>query len=277
MRDVTRDNILKMAEELYQEAFDANAYFLIMKQYGENFKKYESEVRLSPSFYQTVFNALKNACFMELAKLYEKSNDVFSIGYLIKECENNLSLFPEYRAIEECEFDGQKYTFQIPYQHELRKEECFFKNQVKSQREILKLLDVPSADISPVTVELKFPELLELYHKRFHSLSKKQENLRVQRNKIYAHNDMVELSGIDDLLKKNPVYYTDIQELIVFALDVTKLIIACLTDVCKADSYRNIDDWENTLRLAELGVKYQAYDHEQKMKEFREHLSSQRE
>lgn len=150
---MTKDEILKMTEELYQEAFDANSYYLIMKQYGSNYKEYESASRLSPAFYQIVFNALQNACFMELAKLYEKSNDVFSIGSLVKECENNLSLFPEYRAIEEYEFDGQKYTFQIPYQHELRKEEeCFFKNQVKSQREILKLLDVPLADISPVTV-----------------------------------------------------------------------------------------------------------------------------
>lgn len=273
---MTKKDILRMAEELYKEAFDANAYYLIMKQYYGNSKKYNSEMRLSPAFYQVVFNALQISCFMELAKLFDKSDNVFSIGSLIKECQNNLCLFPEYRSIEECEFDGKKYTFQVPYQHKLKKEEeCFFKEQVKSQREILKLFDSQLSDTPPVIIDLKFSEFLGLYYKRFCALSKKQENIRVQRNKIFAHNDTVKLLGIDDFVKRNPVYYTDIQELIVFALDVTKLIIACLTDVYKADSYRNIDDWEGTLMLAKLGLKYQDYDHEQEMKEFREKWFSQ--
>ena len=165
---LTKDEILKMAEELYQEAFDANSYYLIMKQYGQNYNDYESAFRLSPAFYQIVFNALQNACFMELAKLYDKSNDVFSIGSLIEECEKNLSLFPEYREIKVDEFDGQKHISKIPYQHELKKtEECFYKDQVESQREILRLCDVPSADTAPVTVDLTFSELLDLYHLRF--------------------------------------------------------------------------------------------------------------
>jgi len=275
---LNKAELQKMAEELYQEAFDANSYYLIIKQYEQNYKEYESASRLSPAFYQIVFNALQNACFMELAKLYDKSNGAFSVGLLIKECKNNLSIFPEYRAIEENEIDGQKYTFQIPYQHELKpEEECFFKEQVRNQREILRLCDMPSAESSPIRVDLKFSEYLDLYYKRFCALSKKQENLRVQRNKIYAHNDVDKLSDVDEILKKNPICYADIQELTNFALDVTKLIIGCLTGICKPDKYVNIEDWKNTLRTAELGLKYQDYDIEQKMKEFREQLSSQKE
>lgn len=273
-----KDELQKMAEELYKEAFDANAYYLIMKQYRENLEKYESEVQLSPAFYQIVFNALQNACFMEFAKLYDKSKGVFSVGLLIKESQENLPLFPEYRLIIEDEIDGQKYTSQIPYQHELRpEEECFFKDQVKSQREILQLFDTPSTDTSPVTINLKFSELLDLYYKRFCSLSKKQENLRVQRNKIYAHNDIDKLSDIDKVLKKNPIFYADIQELIDFALDVTRLVIGCLTGVYQPDKYANIDDWKNTMRIAELGLKYQEYDTEQKMKECQEQIRFQEE
>lgn len=274
---MTKEEILKMAEELYQEAFDANSYYLLMTQFGDNSKKYNSEFHLSPAFYSVVFNALQSACFMEIAKLFEKDKKVFSIGSLVKECKNNLSFFPEYRAIKEYEFDGQKYTFQIPYQHTLKpNEECFFKDIVNSQREIFKLFNVNSTDKSPVMVNLKFPEFLELYYKRFCGLSKKMENIRVQRNKIYAHNDTVKLSGSENILKKNPVYYADLRELIDFALDATKLIIACLTDVCRADSYNNINDWENTLMFAKLGLKYRDYDNEQQMKEFKEQLRSQK-
>ena len=79
------------------------------------------------------------------------------------------------------------------------------------------------------------------------------------------------------MLKKNPVRYADVQELIDFALDVTRLIIGCLTGICKPDKYVNIEDWKNTLRTAELGLQYQNYDIEQQKKEFREQLSSQKE
>lgn len=270
------DDILKKAEKLYQEAFNANAYYIILKQYQENSEKYNAEMRLSPAFYHTVYNALQVACFMELAKLYDTSRDVFCIGSLIKECKNSLSLFPEYRAIEDYEIGGQKYTFHIPYQHELRKEEeCFFEDQVKSQREILKLFDVHSTDELPVRVDLKFPEFLELYYKRFCGLRRKLENIRVQRNKIYAHNDPAQVFDYDEIIERNPVYYSDLKELIDFGLDVTKLIIACLTDICRADSYHNINDWEATLKFAELGLKYKDYDHELEMKEFEKQLRSQ--
>ena len=64
-------------------------------------------------------------------------------------------------------------------------------------------------------------------------------------------------------------------ELIDFALSVTQLIIACLTDIYKVGQYANIDDWEGTLMLAQLGLKYQDYDLKQQMKEFEEQLRSQ--
>ena len=39
-----KERLIKLAEELYQEALDANAYFLIMQQYREMQKEYLSEV-----------------------------------------------------------------------------------------------------------------------------------------------------------------------------------------------------------------------------------------
>ena len=39
-----KEQLIKFAEELYQEAFAANAYFLIMQQYREMQKEYLSEV-----------------------------------------------------------------------------------------------------------------------------------------------------------------------------------------------------------------------------------------
>ena len=92
-----KEKLIKLAEDLYQSAFDANAYYGIMMQYREMSKKYNNEMNLSPAFYQVVYGALQKACFMEIAKLYDKTKDVVSVGLLLKYCRDNLDLFPEYR------------------------------------------------------------------------------------------------------------------------------------------------------------------------------------
>ena len=236
-----KEKLIKLAEDLYQSAFDANAYYAIMMQYREMSKKYNDEMNLSPAFYQVVYGALQKACFMEIAKLYDKTKDVVSIGLLLKYCRDNLDLFPEYRGIVTIKEDGREYPFQVPYQHHLKPtEECFYENEVKSQREILKLFDTPDFEKVPV---------------------------RVQRNKIYAHSDEKHILSEEKVWDKNPVTYPDIQELIDFALDCTRLILGALTGVSRAVSYGNIDDMEGTLMFAKLGLKYQDYEKGQRYKQ----------
>lgn len=261
---MNREKLIKLAKELHQEAFDANAYYLIMQQYRRFREEYNDEMQLSPAFYQVVYEALQKACFMEIAKLYDKSSHVVTIGSLLKECQDNLSLFPEYRNTITVKGDGKEYSFQVPYHHHLKpEEECFFKAQVESQREIFRIFDASDPDSMPVQVDLTFSEFLELYQKRFQSLSKKRENIRAQRNKIYAHNDVEYIMDDEIVYQRNPITYPDIQELIEFALNCTGLILGTLTDVCQATRYSNIDDWEGTLMIARLGLKYKEYDMEQ--------------
>ena len=87
-----KEKLIKLAEDLYQSAFDANAYYAIMMQYREMSKKYNNEMNLSSAFYQVVYGALQKACFMEIAKLYDKTKDVVSVGLLLKYCRDNLDL-----------------------------------------------------------------------------------------------------------------------------------------------------------------------------------------
>ena len=264
-----KEQLIKLAEELYQEAFDANAYFLIMQQYREMQKEYLPEMKLSPAFYSVIYEALQKACFIELAKLYDRTNGAYSVGTMLDLCKENLEFFSEYRDTIEIEDDGRKYVFPVPYQHSLKPaEECFFKEEVRVQRNIYKVFDISSADTAPVTVDLTFSQFLELYQKRYSSLSKKRENMSEQRNKIYAHNDVKGIFNPEEVLEKNPLFYTDMREMIEFALDTAGLIVGALTGICKARSYSNIDDWIGTLMFARLGLKYQDYDQEQNEKTF---------
>lgn len=271
-----KKQLIKLAEELYQEAFDANAYFLIMQQYGKMKKEYLPEMRLSSAFYSVVYEALQRACFIELAKLYDRTKGAYSIGTMLNFCKENIAFFSEYRDTVEIEDGGRKYLFPVPYQHSLKPaEECFFMEEVRIQRDVNKIFGIFSADKTPVTVDLTFSQFLELYQKRYSSLSKKRENMSEQRNKIYAHNDKKSIFNQEGVLEKNPLFYTDMQELIEFALDAAGLIVGALTGICKARSYSNIDDWEGTLMLARLGLKYQNYDREQKEKAFWDEFYSQ--
>lgn len=90
----------------------------------------------------------------------------------------------------------------------------------------------------------------------------------MQRNKLYAHNDEQRILSNENLTDRHPILYPDVQEMIDFALDCTGLILGVLTDVNHATQYSNIDDWEGTLMLTRLGLKYQEYDFQQREKAF---------
>ena len=57
-----KETLIRIAEELHQGAFDAKAYYLIMQQYRKNQHNYAEEMKVSPAFYHTVYDALMKAC-----------------------------------------------------------------------------------------------------------------------------------------------------------------------------------------------------------------------
>ena len=73
------------------------------------------------------------------------------------------------------EHEGTTYSYQIPYQHQLKpQEELFFKEHVEMSRHLFAIFDAPDAETIPVQVDLTFPEFLALYQKRFCALRKKE-------------------------------------------------------------------------------------------------------
>ncbi len=107
----------------------------------------------------------------------------------------------------------------------------------EADRKLFAAFDIPDADNVPVRVDLTFPEFLDLYQKRFNGLSKKRDNIRMQRNKLYAHNDEKRIVNSENLPNRYPISYPDVQEMIDFALDCTGLILGILTDVNHATQY----------------------------------------
>ena len=51
------------------------------------------------------------ACFMEIAKLYDSSNGVVSIGTLLAKCEENQDIFPKYRETLTVDHDRTTLSY----------------------------------------------------------------------------------------------------------------------------------------------------------------------
>lgn len=169
-----KEDIIKIAEELYERALDANSYYAIIIQYSELRKNYEEEMQLSPAFYNMTHSALQKACFMELAKLFETSNEVVSIQGLLKCCRENIVYFSEYREekIEKC--GSKMYIQKIPYEYFLKpSEECFFKEKATEQRKIAEALGCLDVEHRPIKVHMTFSEKLDFYQKCICSYRKK--------------------------------------------------------------------------------------------------------
>lgn len=265
--NMDKESLIKIAKELHQSALDANAYCQVLQQYHKNLQNYTAEMRLSYAFYHTIHDALIKACFMEIAKLYDSTPNAASVGTLLSECEHNPDLFPKYRETMTIECEGKTIALNFPYSHRLTpKEECFFKDQVDRDRKLFASFDIPDAPNMPIDVDLTFPDLLNLYQNRFSALGKKVKVIRFQRNKYYAHNDEKCILSSENPKRTQPIAYSDIEELIDFALGCTDFILGILTDTNCYRSCANINDWTKTLMMTRIGMKQQKYELQEAMK-----------
>ncbi|RKM56305.1 hypothetical protein D6853_05785 [Butyrivibrio sp. X503] len=256
-----KDEIIKLSEGLYQQALEANCIYSMIEQYHKAKKEYGDVLGCFPAFYNLTYNAMLKACFMEIAKLYDDNST--SLGGLILSCSENINVFPEYREVIEHEIEGEKITTEVPYQHYLKKEEeVFYKEYVELQRRLFSFFS--DGDVSDILVQkdFTFPELLELYQKRFNSLSKKKKNLRKQRNNLYAHNGDEIIFNDAVIIEKYPISFSDIKDLIQFALDITRMILGILTNVSRPEIYSNIEEFEFLLKYARVGVAKQKEEEE---------------
>lgn len=253
-----KDELIQIVKELHQEALHAASYLSIMKQYRIAREKYAEAACLSPAFYAFVYTALQKACIMEVAKLFEKDGSAAGMGFVLDRCRENPDWFPEYRKSIEISDGEDKLIHKIPYRRHLKpSEERFFEKEVEIQRIFQKIM---GCEDSQICVNLTFVQLLELYQKNISALSKTITSIREQRNKIYAHNDKNGLLKVDQIMKKNPISYDDLGNLIELALDILGVVHEVLTGKGLPSKYSNIDDWDITLQMVELGLKYKEYD-----------------
>lgn len=245
-----KGEIISIAKGLWQQTLNANSYYLILKQYNDYFKDYKDEISMSSAFYSLAYQAMQNALFIELSKLYDKTKGAINLRYLLKLCEE-YRCFPEYREFP----DKNGGIVKAPYIHRIKTgEEWYFKEYIEKDNMIMELFENSNKDEE--IKEMCALEYIDFLVKQYNSIKTITEKLTRQRNKIYAHNDGELKFNIKECLENNPLYFSDIQTLIDYALDVTRFVIGALTGIEKATTYANVDDWKGTLDYVRLGVKY---------------------
>ena len=59
-----KEKLIKLADAFMKEAFQANCYVDLIKQYSRNVKEYFDELKISGSFYRYTYNSLVIATIM---------------------------------------------------------------------------------------------------------------------------------------------------------------------------------------------------------------------
>ncbi len=238
-----KDEFVHLANEFYQDALIANSYYSLLDQYEKNRKDYFPEMQMSSAFYTITHYAVVEALFMNLARIYDNDAKAISVKKMLLECKNNVGL------LKEC-------SKRTDFPHVVEKNENWYfedNKEVKTQKNFQPLF---SSGTVPITINLTIEEYLDFYSEKLCSLNPKTKNLRIQRNKLYAHKDASSISDLDTTILNSPLYMNDIQVLIEYALNVGIFVLGCLTNIQKPTQYVNINDWRGSLQLVRIGEKW---------------------
>lgn len=199
---------------LYKEAFYANTELAILRELSKASSDYENEVICAGCFFSFTQLALTESCFMNCARLFDTKSDV-SIGKVIEDVSSHSA---EIDALVISIFsDRPNFDRLNPIVHPLAEDEDrFYPKEVESKRSYEKLF---GDHYEMVTVCITTHDLSNLWKKRLNGLSKLTDMLRDQRNKVFAHSDIVALN-YDGLVRRLPLTFSEIQKLIDFALDL---------------------------------------------------------
>lgn len=186
---------------------------------------------------------------MNCARLFDAKSDI-SIRNLIEEVSSHSA---EIDALAISIFsDRPNFDRLNPIVHPLAEdEERFYPKEVESQRSYEKLF---GDHYEMVTVCITTHDLSNLWKKRLNGLSKLTDMLRDQRNKVFAHSD-IEALNYDELVRRLPLTFSEIQKLIDFALDLTIELFAKITGIEKDRLPKNYNDIQGLLKYAEVGME----------------------
>lgn len=85
---MTEEQLLELAEEIYQQSFEANNFYEIMMQIEREKVEFFDEIRVSSAFYSYIYNSLVVSTFAVVSKLYDNTEhrNAISVKKFLDQC-----------------------------------------------------------------------------------------------------------------------------------------------------------------------------------------------
>lgn len=232
------EKILKYTKNIHMQALTANSYLFLLKYFNENYKSYIDEINSTPAFWAMTYNSWYDSCFMLLARIFDVSSNVVGIRQLREIVGNNASLL----GTEKISFPMREI------------DEKIFGKEVEVQDALFDILGVEGKR-RKYYFDATGVEMVEIFSKKFTSMSKILDRLRNQRNKIVAHNSGEVEFDENKLkhIKRISLYDEDL--LITYALDFTQFIIYAIKNEYLPIKYGNIEDIDFVVQFIHDGYE----------------------
>ena len=207
------------------QALTANSYLFLLKYYYKNYKSHIDEINCTPAFWAMTYNSWYDSCFMLLARMFDVSSNVAGIRQLRELIGDNTSLL----GTEKISFPMRKF------------DEKIFGKEIEIQDALFDILGIEDKKRN-YYFDATGVEMVEIFSKKFSSMSKILDKLRDQRNKIVAHNSG-EIEFDENKLKQiKRISLEDEDLLITYALDFTQFITYEIKNEYLPVKYGNIED-----------------------------------
>lgn len=188
-------------------------YRKLYQEYCNAYPKYHEAINVCPAFWTFTIRAYLHSMMIDLCKLYDADKKVYGVFHLLDVCKQNISLFAEPKLL-----DGERYATEA------------------EAREFFQSFD---DTVGGTEITNSFLDNLEA---ECNNRSEKIDNLRLQRNKLWAHNDCKHFLNPSEYEMEKLLTWTDIDDLIGLLVDISNTLLRHLGKGSTGILPANIDD-----------------------------------
>lgn len=215
-----KETLEKLLKEQLNHLVEIRSYSKIWLDLHNAFQadaKYNSVYRIAPYFWQITLENYQHRFLLEVAKLYEESNECLSIQKMINICEQNQKLFPK------------------EHRRELY---CHSTDEI-----VVKIVPV---DITKTIAEAK---------EKYATVAETRDKLFALRDKDLAHFDKKKGLDLKQFYQDTALNRDKFEEMICVAENILNSFLTVLTDTAVCTKHVDIEDFERLLKVARKGIE----------------------
>lgn len=227
-----KQELINLVESFRYRVKIVACYRRLYSEYCEKIKQLSDGINMTPAFWFITSRAYVHAMMIDLSKLYDNHPNVYGVDHLLELCEKNQSLFEEKELP-----NGERYA---------------------TAEELAEFWAAYAGEeTAPCTDNRHF---LDSLNKKYNQKSQQIDNLRLQRNKLWAHNDSKNFLNPSALEKEKLLIWADIDDLIDLLIDISNTLLNHLGKEVSGIYPANIDDIQIVMNTMQKQAREKKYE-----------------